>query len=60
MYEETTAGQLEEGDGSEEEGDDQKGPPSEPARFGWVQGVMVRLLVWTPWTIGNKNTQKKL
>lgn len=40
MYEETTAEQMEEGDGSEEE-DGQKEPSSEPTRFGWIQGVMV-------------------
>lgn len=43
MYEETTGGQAEaEGkDSSEEDEDEQKEPPTEPTRFGWVQGVMV-------------------
>lgn len=42
MYEETTAGQAAGGqDSSEEDEDEQKEPPSEPTRFGWVQGVMV-------------------
>lgn len=41
MYEETTAGQVG-GDSSEEDEDEDKEPPTEPTRFGWVQGVMVR------------------
>lgn len=43
MYEETTGGQAEAGgkDSSEEDEDEQKEPPTEPTRFGWVQGVMV-------------------
>lgn len=41
MYEETTAGQAGGQDSSEEDEDEQKEPPSEPTRFGWVQGVMV-------------------
>lgn len=32
-----------EGDSSEDEEED--GPPPEPTRFGWVQGVMVGLIV---------------
>lgn len=44
LYEETTRGQVDrEGDSSEDEEED--GPPPEPTRFGWVQGVMVGLLV---------------
>lgn len=42
MYEETTDGQGErEGDSSCDDEDEQKGPPPEPTRFGWIQGVMV-------------------
>ncbi|KAM4553252.1 solute carrier family 12 member 3 [Fundulus diaphanus] len=43
MYEETTAGQME-GDTSEDD-EDQKDPPPEPTRFGWVQGVMIRCML---------------
>lgn len=44
MYEETTGGQMDrEGDSSEDEEED--GPPPEPTRFGWVQGVMVGFIV---------------
>ncbi|KAM6937863.1 solute carrier family 12 member 3 [Xenentodon cancila] len=45
MYEETTVGQMEEGDGSEEEGDEQSEMPPEPPRFGWIQGVMIRCML---------------
>uniref|UniRef100_A0A3Q4MZ62 Solute carrier family 12 member 3 n=1 Tax=Neolamprologus brichardi TaxID=32507 RepID=A0A3Q4MZ62_NEOBR len=47
MYEETTGGQAEAGgqDSSEEDEDEQKEPPSEPTRFGWVQGVMIRCML---------------
>ncbi|XP_030587104.1 solute carrier family 12 member 3 [Archocentrus centrarchus] len=45
MYEETTAGQAGGGDSSEEDEDEQKEPPSEPTRFGWVQGVMIRCML---------------
>ncbi|XP_061578502.1 solute carrier family 12 member 3 [Cololabis saira] len=45
MYEDTTAGQMEEGDGSEEEGDGQTELPPEPPRFGWIQGVMIRCML---------------
>ncbi|KAM9377413.1 solute carrier family 12 member 3 [Pholidichthys leucotaenia] len=45
MYEETTAGQKEKGDTSDEEEDEQKEPPSEPTRFGWIQGVMIRCML---------------
>lgn len=31
------------GESSEEDEEEQKEPPPEPPRFGWVQGVMVRL-----------------
>nr|XP_057942768.1 solute carrier family 12 member 3 isoform X2 [Doryrhamphus excisus] len=42
LYEETTAGHME-GDSSEDE--EQKEPPVEPIRFGWVQGVMIRCML---------------
>uniref|UniRef100_A0A669BHD6 Solute carrier family 12 member 3 n=1 Tax=Oreochromis niloticus TaxID=8128 RepID=A0A669BHD6_ORENI len=45
MYEETTAGQAGGQDSSEEDEDEQKEPPSEPTRFGWVQGVMIRCML---------------
>ncbi|XP_005748346.1 solute carrier family 12 member 3 [Pundamilia nyererei] len=47
MYEETTGGQAEAGgkDSSEEDEDEQKEPPTEPTRFGWVQGVMIRCML---------------
>ncbi|XP_028263236.1 solute carrier family 12 member 3 [Parambassis ranga] len=45
MYEETTAGQMEGGESSEDDGDEQKEPPAEPTRFGWVQGVMIRCML---------------
>ncbi|XP_069018545.1 solute carrier family 12 member 3 isoform X1 [Embiotoca jacksoni] len=45
MYEETTTGQMEAGDSSNEDEDEQKEPPSEPTRFGWVQGVMIRCML---------------
>uniref|UniRef100_A0A669DQR7 Solute carrier family 12 member 3 n=1 Tax=Oreochromis niloticus TaxID=8128 RepID=A0A669DQR7_ORENI len=32
-------------DSSEEDEDEQKEPPSEPTRFGWVQGVMIRCML---------------
>lgn len=42
MYEETTDEQKErEGDSSCDDEDEQKEPPIEPTRFGWIQGVMV-------------------
>ncbi|XP_041853980.1 solute carrier family 12 member 3 [Melanotaenia boesemani] len=41
MYEETTGGE----DSSEEEVDEQTPPTSEPTRFGWVQGVMIRCML---------------
>uniref|UniRef100_A0A7N6AQZ3 Solute carrier family 12 member 3 n=1 Tax=Anabas testudineus TaxID=64144 RepID=A0A7N6AQZ3_ANATE len=44
MYEETTAGQVG-GDSSEEDEDEDKEPPTEPTRFGWVQGVMIRCML---------------
>nr|XP_015820774.2 solute carrier family 12 member 3 [Nothobranchius furzeri] len=44
LYEETTAGQME-GDTSEDEVDEEKEPPSEPTRFGWIQGVMIRCML---------------
>lgn len=34
-----------EGDSSEDDEEELKGPPPEPTRFGWVQGVMVGLIV---------------
>lgn len=44
LYEETPGGHMDkEGDSSEDEEED--GPPPEPTRFGWVQGVMVGLIV---------------
>ncbi|XP_034033070.1 solute carrier family 12 member 3 [Thalassophryne amazonica] len=47
MYEETTAGQMEGGSSGEEMDEDEepKEPPSEPTRFGWVQGVMIRCML---------------
>ncbi|XP_068579037.1 solute carrier family 12 member 3 isoform X2 [Cebidichthys violaceus] len=47
LYEETTAAQMG-GEGSSEEDEEeeqQKEPPPEPARFGWVQGVMIRCML---------------
>lgn len=46
LYEETTGRQMDqEGDSSEDDEEELKGPPPEPTRFGWVQGVMVGLIV---------------
>ncbi|XP_039988108.1 solute carrier family 12 member 3 [Xiphias gladius] len=45
MYEETAGEQMEGGDSYEEHKDEQKEPPPEPTRFGWVQGVMVRCML---------------
>lgn len=48
LYEETAGGRMDrEGDSSEDEEED--GPPPEPTRFGWVQGVMVGLIVTLMW-----------
>lgn len=44
LYEETTVGHMDGGDTTDEE-DEQKDPPVEPTRFGWVQGVMVRCML---------------
>lgn len=41
MYEETTGEQGISGDSSCDDEDEQKEPPPEPTRFGWIQGVMV-------------------
>lgn len=42
MYEETMGEQGgREGDSSCDDEDEKKEPPTEPTRFGWVQGVMV-------------------
>lgn len=47
LYEETTGGQTDrEGDSSEGDEEELKGPPPEPTRFGWVQGVMVGMIVF--------------
>ncbi|KAM7002607.1 LOW QUALITY PROTEIN: solute carrier family 12 member 3 [Tautogolabrus adspersus] len=45
MYEETTDGRMEGGESSGEDEEEQKEPPSEPTRFGWVQGVMIRCML---------------
>ncbi|XP_054475545.1 solute carrier family 12 member 3 [Anoplopoma fimbria] len=45
LYEETTAEQMRVEDSSEEDEEDQKEPPLEPTRFGWVQGVMIRCML---------------
>ncbi|XP_065812564.1 solute carrier family 12 member 3-like [Labrus bergylta] len=45
IYEETTAGRMEGGNSSREDEEEQKEPPSEPTRFGWVQGVMIRCML---------------
>lgn len=48
LYEESAGGRMDrEGDSSEDEEED--GPPPEPTRFGWVQGVMVGLIVTLMW-----------
>uniref|UniRef100_A0A8C5ECT1 Solute carrier family 12 member 3 n=1 Tax=Gouania willdenowi TaxID=441366 RepID=A0A8C5ECT1_GOUWI len=46
MYEETTGGQMDvdSSDGDDDD-DEQKAPPSQPTRFGWVQGVMIRCML---------------
>ncbi|CAK6969968.1 solute carrier family 12 member 3 [Scomber scombrus] len=44
LYEETTGAQME-GDSSDYDDEEQKEPPSEPTRFGWIQGVMIRCML---------------
>ncbi|XP_029993122.1 solute carrier family 12 member 3 [Sphaeramia orbicularis] len=47
LYEETTGGSMDRGGGdtSEEDEEEHKDPPSEPTRFGWIQGVMIRCML---------------
>ncbi|XP_034542403.1 solute carrier family 12 member 3 [Notolabrus celidotus] len=45
MYEETTGGQMEGRNSSEEDEQEQKETPPEPTRFGWIQGVMIRCML---------------
>ncbi|KAK0137314.1 Solute carrier family 12 member 3 [Merluccius polli] len=45
VYEETVPDVLEEKDDAAQEDEEKAGPPSEPVRFGWVQGVMIRCML---------------
>uniref|UniRef100_A0A672HZ25 Solute carrier family 12 member 3 n=1 Tax=Salarias fasciatus TaxID=181472 RepID=A0A672HZ25_SALFA len=44
LYEETTSG-PDGGDSSQEDEDQPEEPSSQPARFGWIQGVMIRCML---------------
>uniref|UniRef100_A0AAQ4RP86 Solute carrier family 12 member 3 n=1 Tax=Gasterosteus aculeatus aculeatus TaxID=481459 RepID=A0AAQ4RP86_GASAC len=45
IYEETNAEPIRGEDSSEEDEEEQKEPPSEPTRFGWIHGVMIRCML---------------
>ncbi|XP_037307266.2 solute carrier family 12 member 3 [Pungitius pungitius] len=45
IYEETNTEQITGEDSSEEDEGEQKEPPPEPTRFGWIHGVMIRCML---------------
>ncbi|XP_072291484.1 solute carrier family 12 member 3 [Eucyclogobius newberryi] len=62
LYEEASVEHLDRGETTDDEDvDEQKEPPTEPTRFGWVQGVLIRCMlnIWgvilylrLPWITG--------